>query len=129
MVCIGLGSSADDLATELLVRVLRSEKVDGRHFSLSDADAGLPPGADPNAVSIVYLVSAFPSAERERSDAVVQRVRELLPRAHVVKVFFPGLSDVPGPFDGIGAADQTASSFVQATQICVECRREPSAAA
>ena len=128
MVCIGLGSSADDLATELLVRVLRSEKVDGRHFSLSDADAGLPPGADPNAVSIVYLVSAFPSAERERGDAVVQRVRELLPRAHVVKVFFPGLSDVPGPFDGIGAADQTASSFVQATQICVECRREPAAA-
>ena len=128
MVCIGLGSSADDLATELLVRVLRSEQVDGRHFSLSDADAGLPPGADPNAVSIVYLVSAFPSAERERGDTAVQRVRELLPRAHVVKVFFPGLSDVPGPFDGMGAADQTASSFVQATQICVECRREPSAA-
>jgi predicted PurR-regulated permease PerM len=128
MVCIGMGSSADDLATELLVRVLRSEKVDGRHFSISDADAGLPPGADPNAVSIVYLVSAFPSAERERGDAVVQKVRELLPRAHVVKVFFPGLSEVPGPFDGIGAADQTASSFVQATQICVECQREPSRA-
>jgi predicted PurR-regulated permease PerM len=128
MVCVGMGSSADDLATELLVRVLRSEQIDGRHFSISDADAGLPPGADPNAVSIVYLVSAFPSAERERADAVVKRVRELLPRAHVVKVFFPGLSGVPGPFDGIGAADQMAGSFVQATQICVECRREPAKA-
>jgi predicted PurR-regulated permease PerM len=129
MVCIGLGSPADDLATELLVRVLRSEDIDGRHFSLSDADAGLPPGADPNAVSIVYLVSAFPSAERERADSFVQRIRQLLPRAHVVKVFLPGLSEVPGPSDGIGAADQTASSFVEATQICVECRKEPVAKA
>jgi predicted PurR-regulated permease PerM len=125
MVCIGLGSAADDLATELLVRVLRSEDIDGRHFSVSDANAGLPAGADPEAVSIVYLVSAFPSAERERADSFVHRVRELLPRAHVVKVFFPGLSQVPGPADGLGAADQIASSFVQATQICVECRREP----
>jgi predicted PurR-regulated permease PerM len=124
MVCIGMGSSADDLATELLVRVLRSEGIDGRHFSLSDADTGLPDGADSNAVSIVYLVSAFPSAERERADGAIPKVRQLLPRAHVVKVFLPGLSQVPGPADGLGAADQIATSFVQATQICVECQRE-----
>jgi predicted PurR-regulated permease PerM len=120
MVCIGMGSSADDLATELLVRVLRSLKIDGRHFSLSDANEGLPAGADPQGVSIVYLVSAFPSAERERADGAIQRVRQLLPHAHVVKVFFPGLSQVPGPSDGLGAADQVATSFVQATQICVD---------
>jgi predicted PurR-regulated permease PerM len=125
MVCVGLGAPADDLVTELLVRVLRHENIDGRHFSLTDADAGLPPGADPDAVSIVYLVSAFPSPERERAEGAVQRVRQLLPRAHVVKVFFPCMSEIPGPLDGVGGADQIASSFVQATQICVECQRAP----
>ena len=33
VICMGLGSPADDLATELLVRLLRSERIDARHFS------------------------------------------------------------------------------------------------
>ena len=60
VICSGLCSSADDLAAELLVRLLRTEKIDARHFSPADVDAGLPPGADPEGVSILYLFERFP---------------------------------------------------------------------
>jgi hypothetical protein len=45
MVCVGLGSMADDLATELLVRILRDQKIDARHMSIEDLAAWPPPEA------------------------------------------------------------------------------------
>ena len=95
MICMGLGSSADDLAAELLVRLLRIQKLDARHFSTADLDAGLPQGADPEGVSIVYLVSAFPNPERERADLISQQVHELFPRGLVVRVLCPGVTGLP----------------------------------
>lgn len=53
VICLGLGSSADDLVAKLLARLLLSQKIDARHFSPGELNAGLPPGADPDGVSIV----------------------------------------------------------------------------
>jgi predicted PurR-regulated permease PerM len=123
MVCLGLGSDADDLAAELLVRILRHHKLDARHFSVNDPDAGPPPGATAGGVAIVYLVSAFPGPERERSGAVAERVRELLPGAFLMNVFLPGVSALPVPIPQVGPADDTVTSFAQALQICLEQQR------
>src|ERR1017187_9025597 len=92
VVCIALGTPADDLATELLVRLLRGERIDARHFSPAEIDAGLPPGADPDGVSIAFLVSAFPCPERERAGSIHQQLRELLPEANLIRVFCPGVT-------------------------------------
>src|SRR6202023_2177120 len=83
MVCVGLGSMADDLATELLVRILRDQKIDARHMPLEDLDVALPPNAA-EAVSIVYVVSAFPSEERGRGEATAGKVRQRVPAACIV---------------------------------------------
>ncbi len=90
MVCIGLGSNIDDLGAELLTRTLLADKLDARHFALEDAAQDLPPDATPDAVAIVYLVSAYPSPERQNSGAVVEGARQRLPGAQLVKVFLPG---------------------------------------
>jgi predicted PurR-regulated permease PerM len=124
MVCLGLGSMADDLAAELLVRILRDQKIDARHFSVKDPNAGPPPGASTGAVAIVYLVSAYPDAERERSGAVAERVRELLPGAYLLNVFLPGVSLRADPIPQAAGADDTVTSFAQALQICLEQQRE-----
>jgi AI-2E family transporter len=124
MVCLGLGSPADDLAAELLVRIMRDQKVDARHFSVNDPDAGPPPGASTDGVAIVYLVSAFPGAERERSGAVAERVRQLLPGAFLLNVFLPGVSAQPSATPPVGGADDTVTSFAQALQICLEQQRQ-----
>ena len=122
MVCLGLGSFGDDIAAELLVRILRDQKIDARHFSVSDG--GPPPGASTDGVAIVYLVSAFPGPERERSGAVAERVRELLPGALLLNVFLPGVSAQPASITPVGHAHDTVTSFAQALQICLDQQRE-----
>lgn len=126
MLCLGLGSIADDLATELLVRILREQKIDARHMSLEDLTAATPPPNAAEAVSLVYIVSAFPSEERERSDAIASDIRGRFPQACIVAVLLPGmllqpqnetlLVDKPA----LHGADKAASSLTDAVQICLD---------
>ncbi|MGB6310899.1 MAG: AI-2E family transporter, partial [Steroidobacteraceae bacterium] len=122
-VCVGLGSMADDLATELLVRILRDQKIDARHMSLEDLKTAPPPGAA-DAVSIVYVVSAFPSEERSRGEATAEEMRRRFPHACIVAMLLPGMLLQPeGPSEVIRGADKEASSMSHAVQICLDMHR------
>jgi predicted PurR-regulated permease PerM len=124
MVCMGLGSMADDLATELLVRILRDQKIDARHMSIEDLAAAAPPEAA-DAVSIVYVVSAFPSDERSRGDATADEMRKRFPRACIVAVFLPGMLLQPDSgIDSLRGADKSASSLGHAVQICLDLHQQ-----
>ncbi len=129
MLCVGLGSMADELATELLVRILRDQKIDARHLSLEDMSNSEPPPNAADLVSMVYLVSAFPSAERGRGDATAQEMRRRFPQACIVAVFLPGMllqEETGGELDGqkVRGADKSASSLGHAVQICMDLHRE-----
>jgi hypothetical protein len=130
IVCVGLGSMADDLATELLVRILRDQKIDARHMSIEDILAVPPPDANANAnaadaVAIVYIVSAFPGEERERGEATAGEMRRLFPHACIVAVFLPGMLLQPEPvIVSLRGADKAASSLGHAVQICLDLHRE-----
>jgi hypothetical protein len=124
MLCVGLGSISDDFATELLVRILRAEKIDARHFSIEDLDRPMPPDVSAAIVSAVYLVSAFPSDERESAETVAQTLRQRLPNACLVSVFLPGMLLQPGSaIAGIRSADRAATSLSQAMQICLNMQQ------
>jgi predicted PurR-regulated permease PerM len=124
LLCLGLGSPADTIAAELLVRALRDQGLDARHISLEDVDAGSrPPDADPAAVALAYLVSAFPSAEREHFGQTADRVRQYLPSARVVSVFLPGVSIQPELSPHVENADYAVSSFVEAVQASLNRQR------
>ncbi len=130
MLCVGLGSLADDLAAELLVRVLREQKMDARHFSLADLEQPGPPGGSAKNISMVHLVSAFPGAERQQFKSVAEGVRRRLPHACIVGVFLPGTLQPAQSSDATAAgADRAASSFSEAVQVCVDWFREPQPAA
>jgi hypothetical protein len=130
IVCVGLGSMADELATELLVRILRDQKIDARHMSLEDFKAVPPPNAA-DAVSMVYVVSAFPSEERSRGDATAEEARRRFPSACIVAVMLPGMLLQPQP-EGehvlIHGADKSAGSLGHAVQICVDMQPKPAKA-
>ena len=116
---------ADDLATELLVRILRDQKIDARHLSLEDL-AAQPPTEATDAVSIVYVVSAFPSEERDRGEATTQETRRRFPKACIVAVFLPGMLLPPDSgIDGLHGADKSASSLGHAVQICLDMHHAP----
>ncbi|MGP8164688.1 MAG: AI-2E family transporter [Steroidobacteraceae bacterium] len=125
MLCVGLGSIPDDLATELLVRILRDQKLDARHLSVDDLQQVPPPEAAPGSVSMVYLVSAFPSSERLRAESTAAEIRRRFPGAFLVTVLLPGLLLQAGPAaDTIRGADKAAGSFSEALQICLDWLRE-----
>jgi predicted PurR-regulated permease PerM len=125
VLCVSLGSMADDLATELLVRILRDQKVDARHQSIDELNQPPPPGAIPGSVSAVYLVSAFPSEERNQGESLAASVRQRFPHACLITVFLPGMllqqSSAP---DSIASADGKATSFGHAVQICLNMQRD-----
>ena len=130
IVCAGLGSVADDLATELLVRIFRDQKIDARHMSIEDLDAAPPPNAA-DAVSMVYVVSAFPSEERSRGDATAKKMRQRFPSACIVAVFLPGMLLQPeeqGEGASLRGADKSAGSLGHAVQICLDMQSKPARA-
>jgi predicted PurR-regulated permease PerM len=122
VICVALGSPADEFATEMLVRMLRSERIDARHFSPPEIDAGLPPGADPDGVAIALLVSAFPGPERERAGPINQQLRELLPEANLIRVFCLGVTPPSESGNSTGDSELTVSSLEQAIGICMSWR-------
>ena len=122
VVCVSLGSTADDLAAELLVRILREQKIDARHMSIEDLEAAPPPNAA-EAVSIVYVVSAFPSEERSRGEPAAERLRKEFPNACIVAVLLPGMllrEDEVGAGPAMRGADKSAGSLGHAVQICLD---------
>ena len=118
LLCLGLGSPADTLAAELLVRALREEGLDARHVSMEDFDAGsLPAEAIPAAIAIVYLVSAFSRAEHEHSEHAADRVRPYFPSASVVSLFLPGVALQSALSPHVANTDYAVSSFVEAVRV------------
>jgi predicted PurR-regulated permease PerM len=124
LLCLGLGSRADTIAAELLVRALREQGLDARHISIEDLDAGArPPDANPAAIAVLYVVSAFPSPEREHSEQTTDRLRKNFPNTRIVSVFLPGISIQADLSSHVENADRTVGSFVEAVQVCLE--RQP----
>jgi predicted PurR-regulated permease PerM len=120
MLCISLGTIGDDLATELLVRILRDRKIDARHLSLGDLAAGPPPESSPESVSMAFMVSAFPTEERAQGVAVAEELRRRFPKACIASVYLPGMRsepDVPGALPNV---DREATSFTEAVQVCLD---------
>lgn len=121
VVCIGLGSMADDLAAELLVRILRDQQLNARHLLLDGIANPPPAGASTQSVAIVYLVSAFPSEEREGADDIALDVRRQFGNPCIVTVFLPGISPQSEfPTRTPGNADKAALSFSDALQIALD---------
>ena len=124
VLCVGLGSAADDIAAELLVRILREHKLDARHLALDDV-ANAPPAGAVQRVSMVQLVSAFPSKKREAADTVARDLRHRYGNACIVSVLLPGIlpQSATPPHDPSNA-DKTARSFGNALQICLDWHRQ-----
>lgn len=119
VLCVGFGSTGDELATEILVRVLRDLGIDGRHLTIEDIEAfeaEPPPEATPNGVSMVYIVSSAPAQNRERGDALATEMRRRFPAACIIAVLLPELLAASEPATIGSDVNQVAASFEEAAQ-------------
>jgi|HubBroStandDraft_1064217.scaffolds.fasta_scaffold00400_10 predicted PurR-regulated permease PerM len=130
LLCMGLGTRADIIAAELLVRALREQNLDARHVLMEDLDAGRrPPDANPASVGIVYLVSAFPDTERDKLENANNRIRQYFQDTRVVPVLLPGILMPADLSSHTAAAENAVSSFVAAVQLSSGQGRLPDQAA
>ncbi|GLQ48426.1 ABC transporter permease [Dyella lipolytica] len=123
VLCMGGGNPYDDLATEILVRILRDLHVDARHASLRDVEdfeAEIHPEATPNAVSMIHVVNAFGASGWESSDAVAREVRKRFADAIIIAVLLPHLLETQEPPELGEYIDRIAQSFEQASQYTIE---------
>jgi predicted PurR-regulated permease PerM len=128
--CVGLGSVSDDLATEILVRVLREQGLDARHLSIAELDGPVPEGANPASIALVFIVSAFPGDERERGPAVVANIRSRVPNAFVMSLFLAGVLGTADATNPRGVlVDQATTSFREAENAGLEWYRNQQAPA
>jgi hypothetical protein len=92
---IGLGSSYAELATEILVRILREQKIDARSMNLEDLDKETPPEATPELVSIVCLVSVDPLKDCALMAQTLERMRQELPNCKHFALLLPSPFENP----------------------------------
>ncbi|MEJ8855361.1 AI-2E family transporter [Variovorax robiniae] len=115
VLCLGMGSIGDDLATELLVRILRDLRIDARHVLIEEVVDGPPPGATAESLSMMCVVSVLPLQHAERRHAVMSEIHRRLPQLPVMSLLFP---EAPGGpvIRSEHAGELVVGSFEEAAQ-------------
>jgi predicted PurR-regulated permease PerM len=119
VLAMSLGTQYDELATEILVRILREQKIDARSVSVDEFDMQAPPDASPELVSIVCVVSVDPLGQKEQMEQALKKMRENLPHCKQFAVL------LPSPFENADlapcvfpAASKVVHSYDSALQSC-----------
>jgi hypothetical protein len=125
MLCVSMGSTSDDLATELLVRILRDKQLDARHVSVEDLKQAPPPEAVPGSVSMIFIVSCAPGEVAQAAGVAVEQIRARFADALLIGVCLPGLVLQQGSDGGVlPGTDKSAGSMVDTLQICLDWLEE-----
>jgi hypothetical protein len=112
---IALGAIGDDLATELLVRMLCGMGVDARHLTLDDLHAPRKPDTPVPAISVVCLVSMTAGPWRDEGARLAPRVRASLPQAELMALLLPGMSGAQAVSPLAEVVELAVGSFEDAT--------------
>ncbi|GGP27595.1 AI-2E family transporter [Silvimonas amylolytica] len=126
VLAIGLGSAGDELAAEILVRILRTQHIDGRHLSLEDLQGPIPDEVNPDIVAMVFLISVIPEKEREMFDDLISKFRERLPHAQIMAAVMSSPFDLrDSPPAIVETADQTFYAYEEMAQACIDVPKAP----
>jgi len=113
VLCVGMGLPGDDLATEILVRILRSLDMDARHLTAEDLHASRYPRPPASAISAVCLVTMMGGDPSDTGVQLSRQVRSEAPDAYVMALLIPGLSENPAQAELRSTVDQMVSSYEQ----------------
>lgn len=123
VLCVGSGNQYDDVATEILVRILRELRIDARHVSVKDIEdfqAEDHPEATPNAVSMIHVVNAAGASGWVSGEAVAREIRKRFAEVVMTAVLLPHLLETQEPTELGKDVDRVAQSFEQAAQFTIE---------
>ncbi len=114
VLCIGMGLPADELAAELLVRILRESRIDARHIKDQDDLGSLHVyGIATLSVDAVCLVTMTAPEAPEHGVALARSVRSHLPQVRTLGLLLPGRVENPGQMPVSRCLDGVTTSFVE----------------
>ncbi|KQV83027.1 AI-2E family transporter [Rhizobacter sp. Root1221] len=93
VLCVGLGAPGDDLATELLVRILRQLSLDARHLSFEDMQSMPDLRTAVPAVRAICLVTLVPAAAPGSIVPLARRMRAEAPGADLSALLLGGMAE------------------------------------
>jgi len=105
VLCVGVDSFFNELAAEILVRVLGEGLIGGRHLLVEDLRNLAQSGSNPEGVSAVCLVSLQPCKEQARIESLAGDIRLHMPGAKVVALI------LQGPYEDCEVLDQTLTGI------------------
>ncbi len=93
VLCVGLGAPGDDLATELLVRILQQLSLDARHLSFEDLQSMPDLRTSVPAVRAICLVTLAPAAAPRTMVSLARRMRAEAPGANMSALLLGGMAE------------------------------------
>ncbi|MEO6896246.1 MAG: AI-2E family transporter [Caldimonas sp.] len=95
VLCVALNALGDDLASELLVRILRDAHIDARHLSVGDIQETGLPKLEETHLSTVCLVSLWPDAEQELAVELAASIQRRWPGSSIMAMLWRSLETAP----------------------------------
>jgi predicted PurR-regulated permease PerM len=93
VLCVGLDALGDDLATELLVRILRDLHIDAKHLALDEVRGPKPSHLKEAEISVVCIVSVDPRKEEATVLHLAEEVRKRLPQTFIMALLLREVLD------------------------------------
>lgn len=123
LLCVSMAGAEARLTAELLVRVLRSERLDARHVTVAEL-ADPPPDARSESVGTVFVVGATADQVVAEEGTVLNECLAHVPQASLV-LMLPMLQAGQAPVDQIAAGriHHTAYSFEEAMALVRQGQR------
>lgn len=119
VLCVGVDSTFNELAAEILVRVLGDGLV-GRHLLVEDLGNPALRGVNPESVAAVCLVSLQPCKEQERLESLAGDIRLHMPGAKIVALILQGpYEDCEVLNQTLAGIDLTVRSYEETMKSCL----------
>ncbi len=117
VLCLGMGLPADELAVELLVRILRTSRIDARHIKdEDDLDSLHVYGIATLNIDAVCMVTMTVPEVPEHGVELAKNVRSRLPHVRTLGLLLPGRVEHPDRMPVSRFLDRTVTSFTQAAR-------------
>ena len=117
VLCLGMGLPADELAAELLVRILRASRIDARHIKdEDDLDSLHVYGIATLNIDAVCMVTMTAPEAPEHGVELAKTVRSRLPHVRTLGLLLPGRVEHPDRMPVSRFVDRTVTSFTHAAR-------------
>jgi hypothetical protein len=118
--CLAAGTMRDEFVNEILVRMLRDQRIDARGLGIVDFEAPPPAGALADSVALIFIVLSGQEADKGACLQLARTSRERLPHATLVGLLQAQTEADERAWADLGL-DLIVRSFEQAAACALAC--------